>query len=50
MDAQPPKNGGPDEAAKRERSRRNIALALALVAFVVLVFVITIDKLGANVS
>lgn len=39
-----------DEHAKRARSRRNIAMALALVAFVVLVFVVTIVKLGANVS
>jgi hypothetical protein len=39
-----------DEDAKRARGRRNIAMALALVAFVVLVFVVTIVKLGANVS
>jgi hypothetical protein len=39
-----------EEAARRARSRRNIAMALALVAFVILVFVVTIVKLGANVS
>lgn len=39
-----------DEDAKKERSRRNIAMALALVAFVVLVFVVTIVKLSGNVA
>ena len=38
---------GPD--AGRARNARNIALALGLAAFVVLVFVITIVRLGANV-
>lgn len=36
------------EAAKARR-RRNLALAAALVAFAVLVFVVTIVRLGANV-
>lgn len=39
-----------DENAKRERSRRNIAMALALGAFVVLVFAVTIVKLMNNVG
>ena len=43
-----PYREGP-EAAKA-RSRRNIFLALALVAFVVLVFVVTILKLSGNVA
>jgi hypothetical protein len=50
MDDKPPTTPGLDEAARRERSRRNIANGLALAAFVVLVFIITIVKLGANVS
>lgn len=36
----------PDEAA---RKRRNLIIALALAAFVALVFAITIARLGANV-
>jgi len=36
-----------DDEFKAARKRRNVALALALTAFVVLVFVITIVKLGA---
>lgn len=36
------------DAVRRKRAR-NIALALALGAFVVLIFVITLVKLGANV-
>lgn len=39
-----------DEAAKAARNRRNIAMALALAAFVALVFVVTIVKLAGNVS
>ena len=31
------------------RSQRNIAIALSLVAFVVLIFVVTIVRLGGNV-
>jgi hypothetical protein len=37
------------EQAKARRNR-NIALAIGLVAFVVLVFVVTIVKLGGNVA
>ena len=34
----------------RARKRRNIALALGLVAFIVLVFVTTVLRLQANVA
>ena len=37
-------------AAKKARDGRNIALALGLVAFVVLVFVVTLVRLGGNVA
>jgi ferric-dicitrate binding protein FerR (iron transport regulator) len=37
------------EESGRRRRWRNIALAVALGAFVVLIFVITLVKLGANV-
>ncbi|MFP4004429.1 MAG: hypothetical protein ACLFV8_11685 [Alphaproteobacteria bacterium] len=37
------------EQARKRRRWRNIALALALGAFVVLIFVITLVKLGPNV-
>lgn len=37
------------EAELKARRGRNIALALGLVLFVVLVFLVTIVKLGANV-
>lgn len=37
-----------DEQVRRRRSR-SLALALALAAFVVLVYVVTVYKLGANV-
>ncbi|MBO9546614.1 hypothetical protein [Caulobacter sp.] len=37
-------------AAKKARSGRNVALALGLVAFVVLVFVVTLVRLGGNVA
>ncbi len=38
-----------DDATKA-RNGRNIALALGLVAFVALVFVVTLVRLGANVG
>ena len=38
-----------DEQVKA-RSKRNVAIALSLVGFVVLVFVVTLVKLGANVA
>lgn len=36
-------------AAKKARAGRNVAIALGLVAFVVLVFVVTLVRLGGNV-
>jgi hypothetical protein len=45
-----PKNPfGESEAAARARRRRNIVLALGLVAFVILIFVVTLVKLKGNV-
>lgn len=37
------------DAADKARKGRNLALALGLVAFVVLVFVVTLVRLGGNV-
>jgi hypothetical protein len=39
----------PTEAQKKARRNRNVAIALALAAFVVLVYVISIVKLGSSV-
>jgi hypothetical protein len=36
------------QRAQEARKRRNVALGLALVAFVVLVFIVTVVRLGAN--
>lgn len=41
-------NGEDPEAAKARRGR-NIAIALGLLAFVVLVYVVSIARMGANV-
>ena len=41
--------GHESEADMKARRGRNIALALGLVAFVVLVFVVTLVRLGAHV-
>jgi hypothetical protein len=38
----------PDDAAKA-RSGRNLALGLGLVAFVILIFVVTIVRLGGSI-
>jgi hypothetical protein len=38
------------EAFAKARRGRNIAIAVGLVAFVVLVFVVTLVRLGANVA
>ena len=38
------------EAARRARNGRNIALALGLIAFVILVFIVTIVHLKGNVG
>jgi hypothetical protein len=37
-------------AAKKARDGRNIALGLGLVAFVILVFIVTLVRLGGNVA
>ena len=37
------------EAAKA-RSRRNIAIALSLAAFVILVFIVTLARMGGDVA
>jgi len=39
-----------DDAAAKARKGRNIALGLGLMAFVILVFVVTVVRLGANVA
>ena len=39
-----------EDAAAKARKGRNIALGLGLVAFVILVFVVTVVRLGANVA
>ena len=36
--------------AARARRRRNIAMALGLVGFVILIFIVTIARLGGNVA
>ncbi|MBV9995983.1 MAG: hypothetical protein JO127_12310 [Caulobacteraceae bacterium] len=41
---------GESEAARKARRGRNIALAAGLVLFVILVFVVTIIRLGGNVA
>jgi hypothetical protein len=38
------------EAAQKARRARNIALALGLVLFVILIFVVTVVRLGGNVA
>jgi hypothetical protein len=46
-----PKNPfGEDEAAARARRSRSLAIALGLLAFVALVFVVTLLKLSGNVA
>jgi hypothetical protein len=47
---QPVDNQAAQDAAKKARDGRNIALGLGLVAFVVMVFVVTLVRLGANVA
>jgi flagellar basal body-associated protein FliL len=39
-----------DEEAAKARRRRSIAIALGLVAFVTLIYVITMVRLGGNVG
>ena len=40
---------GSDEAAARARRGRNLAIALGLVGFVVLVYLVTVFRMGGNV-
>jgi hypothetical protein len=47
---QPADSQAARDAAKTARNGRNIALGLGLVAFVVMVFVVTLVRLGANVA
>ncbi|ATC33937.1 MAG: hypothetical protein B7Z12_06005 [Caulobacter vibrioides] len=47
---QPVETDAAQQAAKKARDGRNLALALGLVAFVVLVFVVTLVRLGGNVA
>jgi hypothetical protein len=42
--------GREDEAAAKARRGRNLAIALGLVAFVILVYAVTVVKMGANVA
>jgi hypothetical protein len=42
--------GAEGEPARKARRGRNIALALGLAAFAILVFVVTIARLGGNVA
>ena len=45
-----PKNPfGESDAAAKARRRRNVVLALGLIAFVILIFVVTLVKLKGNV-
>lgn len=37
-------------AARKARDGRNLALGLGLVAFVILVFIVTLVRLGGNVA
>lgn len=39
-----------DEEETKHRKQRNVAIALALGAFIILVYVVTILKLGASVA
>lgn len=39
-----------DPAAQRARSRRNWAIAAGLLAFIVIVFIVTLTKIGGNVG
>lgn len=42
-------NAPEDPAAQRARRGRNIAIALGLVGFVVLVYLVTVFRMGGNV-
>ncbi|MDI1364661.1 MAG: hypothetical protein PSX79_07320 [bacterium] len=38
------------DAAQKARKARNIALGLGLLAFVILIFVVTVVRIGGNVA
>ena len=42
--------GNESDADMKARRGRNIAIALGLVAFVILIFVVTLVRLGGNVA
>lgn len=46
MNPRPPES----DAERKARDGRNIALALGLVLFVILIFVVTVLRLGGNVA
>lgn len=52
MSQTPPIEGPGRESpeAAKARSRRNIAIALSLVAFVILVFLVTVTRMGGSVA
>ena len=39
-----------NEAARKARQGRNIAMFVGLVAFVILIFIVTLTRLGGNVA
>lgn len=39
----------PDDA-KKQRGRRNLAIALAIAGFVIIVYLVTILKIGGNIA
>ena len=39
-----------DAAAKKARNGRNIAMLVGLLAFVILIFIVTLTRLGGNVA
>ncbi len=48
MRSMPEANLSPDE--KKQRAQRNVAIALGLVAFVIIVFLVTILKISGNIG
>jgi hypothetical protein len=50
MSVQPPQDPHMSPEAIKARNRRSIAIALALAAFVILVFVITLARMGGHVA
>lgn len=41
---------GESDAAYKARRRRSLALALGLIAFVILIFIVTLVRLGSHVA